>query len=207
LIGADDRASQDTLRLFVAVTIPEPLRAGIAELCGKLQKGARFTGAHPSWVKPDNIHITLAFLGWQPASRVDSVQQAMTRAVSGQSPFELGFSQLHLFPNERRPRVICIGLRRATDVLADLHGRLTNACRRNGFALEDRPFKPHVTLARIKSSRGLPGLRDLVKTHRSGASGCWDVNHITLFQSILKPQGAEYHILHEALFQQASPSR
>ena len=112
-------------------------------------------------------------------------------------PFELSLSGVRLFPNERSPRVVCMDLFGGVEVLAVLQSRLSEACRSAGFDVETRPFKPHVTLARIKSMRGVQGLAGVVRSHKNEKAGRFAVSSIVLYRSVLKPEGAEYEVVHE----------
>jgi RNA 2',3'-cyclic 3'-phosphodiesterase len=197
----------DELRLFVAVEIPSDVILHAAEIMRKLQKGASFTGAVPSWVRAEGIHQTLVFLGSQPASRIENVRDAMRRATEGIQPFRLSLSGVRLFPNERSPRVICMDLHGDLGALEVVQSRLSDFCRSAGFDVESRPFKPHITLARIKSMRGVAGLANVVRSHKNEKAGRFDVNSIVLFRSILKREGAQYEVVHEQALTAKPPNQ
>jgi 2'-5' RNA ligase len=95
------------------------------------------------------------------------------------------------FPNARRPRVLWVGVE-APGALQELGKKIESAMERHGFGREDRPFTPHLTLARFKSPRPQPGLERLLAEHRDESLGSFEVSEFVLFESKLSPKGAEY---------------
>jgi RNA 2',3'-cyclic 3'-phosphodiesterase len=185
------------IRLFTAVDLAQAVKAGLDELVSKLKTGAVFTGAHPSWVRVESLHVTLVFLGWQEAQRIDAVKRAMDTVAPEIAAFRLTVSGVELFPSPKNPKVIAVNLGADVAALKNLQAKLAEACASEGFVIEERAFRPHITLARIKSSRGVAGLRDLVRNHSSFHAGTCSVEHMTLYQSHLRREGAEYTTLHQ----------
>lgn len=170
----------------------------------RLQSGTRFSGAHPAWVRPEGVHVTLVFLGWQPPERLAAAQRALS-AASACAPFGLEIGGVGLFPDPRSPRVVSVELHGNLKGLFAVQKALADACRAGGFEIEDRAFRPHLTLARIKSQKGLAGLRDVVKSHANLAAGSFHVDHVTLYRSILEPSGARYIAMGECMLGAAHP--
>ena len=195
----NSRPEPGQLRLFTAIALPAELKNAAAGLINNLQKGIQFTGAHPAWVRPDALHQTLVFLGWLAAERLDAVRDAMTEGAAGTWPFQLGVAQVCLFPNPKMPKIIAMELNGGMDELAALQARHAAACSARGFEVDTRPFRPHLTLARIKSMKGLAGLRDVVKIHHNASLGSFLADRITLYRSILSPDGARYEVVAEQL--------
>lgn len=195
----EQNEQQPALRLFTAISVPREIKEPLAELMKRLQAGSVFTGAHPVWVRPEDAHVTLVFLGWQAEDTIGRVKRAMASAVLNQPPFVLSLGGLNLFPSPRSPRVICLNIRRDKDALACLYQRLTDACAAEGFTVDSRAFHSHLTLARIKSMRGIAGLRDLVKAHVSWSSKSFTVDRVTLYKSDLHPDGARYEVVAEEI--------
>jgi RNA 2',3'-cyclic 3'-phosphodiesterase len=191
-------AAEKKIRLFTAIGIPPETLSKAAAIQEKLQKGSVFTGAHPKWVQPESIHITLVFLGWQDPERVGDVREVMDAVAPDFSAFELSIGSVHLFPDEKNPKVISIGLARQVEVVSKLQAKLRDGLDAAGFETEDRAFRPHVTLARISSRKGLAGLKGVVKAHHNASAGRFSVDRITLFQSTLSGDGARYDVLHES---------
>lgn len=188
------------LRLFTAIDFPPDVVSGIGDLLTRLQKGAIFTGAHPAWIKAENVHITLVFLGRQEQQRVARITESMNLAAGTAAPFRLRLGGLHLFPNPREPKVISLGISGDLKGLSALREELASRLRQQGFPVESRPFRPHITLARIKSMKGLAGLRSLVASHRLMEAGEFQVERITLYRSTLTRTGSIYDLLHQAPF-------
>jgi len=193
----EQNGQQEKLRLFTAVAIPEDIKERVGDLLKRLQAGAVFTGAHPAWVRAEGVHVTMVFLGWQAGDRVENIKRAMATAAAGQAPFTISLGGVSLFPSQRSPRVVCLGIRRDTEALANLYQRLADACAAEGFAVDPRGFRSHLTLARIKSMRGLAGLNDLVKAHIHWSSKSFGVDRLTLYKSDLRPDGARYEVVAE----------
>lgn len=193
ILPAEDNAGN--IRLFIAVSLPPNVKKSIGDLSVRLQKGMQFTGAHPTWVKPDLLHITMAFLGWQKPDRVDDAKAAMNAAAPSCVPITLSAGGVELFPDWRNPRVIAMGLHGAIPQLSALYKCLGDECRARGFEVDERPFRPHLTLARIKSQKGLAGVRDLAKSHEKVTAGSFEVHSLDLYQSVLQPEGPTYTLL------------
>ena len=171
----------------------------------RLQKGAQFTGAHPAWVKTESLHITLVFLGWIEATRREAIEKALAASCELSNAFELRFRRIELFPTPRQPRVISIGIEGGAggeeDVseLKHLYRKLNLKLSEAEFATEAREFRPHLTLARIKSMKGVSGLRSLVESHAFEKTDSFPVKDAVLYQSHLKRDGAEYEVLSQRL--------
>lgn len=189
--------SSHSLRLFAALEFPPSIKTIVSDIINRLITGAAFTGSHPAWVKPDGVHVTLAFLGWQNPERLPVLRDALTGTVRGHRPFELKLGKLELFPNPREPKVLVLGLAGQIEELQSLHDSLSTCCRDAGFSVEAQPFRPHLTLARIKSRKGLGGLTALVRSHAAIAKGDFAVANLTLFQSHMGPGGSTYTLLNQ----------
>lgn len=185
-------------RLFTAVVPPESVRLAIAETMGRLRTGSVFTGARLAWVQPAGVHITLVFLGDTPPAHVPAVSDALRQAAARHAPFKIAISGVGIFPSPRSPRAISMSVIKDVEALQNLYRDVAPAMRRLGFAVEQRDFTPHVTLARIKDRSGLAALRDLVHSHRLARTEPFEVTSVTLYRSRLKPTGAEYEVLAEA---------
>lgn len=196
-----DRESDDeSLRLFVAVAIPPDILEQAAVLMSRLKKGSVFSGAQLTWVRPEGIHATLAFLGRQPVERVAAIAKAMDIAAAATSPMRLMVAGLSLFPSERSPRVLCFNLKKDVELVGRLQERLAYYLKAERFDFDIRPFRPHLTIARIKGHSGLKALGDIIESHRRVKLGMFECDRITLFSSRLHPEGAVYTVLHEAVF-------
>ncbi len=133
------------MRLFVAIEIPPGVRAAIADFIREFMPIA----PQAKWVRRENMHITLKFLGQVDPGRLAAVQSALA-AIRSDTPVTLDFHRLGFFPNEKRPRVFWIGTEASAN-LKILAAEIDQSLHKLGFPLEDRPFTPHITLARINT--------------------------------------------------------
>ena len=136
------------MRLFAAMPLPEPARAGVAGLLERL----RCKDLPVRWVRDDNVHLTLKFFGEVAADRLGGIEQAIRTANEGSAPLEMRLDELGAFPNTRRPRVLWVGLE-APPALELLQDRLERQCDAIGFAPEGTPFRPHITLGRVREGQ------------------------------------------------------
>ncbi len=183
------------MRAFVAVTIPKPFREALAAEAASLARVSR----HIRTVTPENLHLTLAFLGDVPTQSTDSVRSGMRAAVRGRHPFSIGFSGGGTFPANREPRVGWAGISGETTALRDLQAAVLEAVRGLGLRVDRRPFSPHVTLARIGRMTA-PSARLAVSRGFQALEldrlGLFTVSHISLIESDLSQAGA----LHQEAF-------
>ena len=179
------------MRLFVALEIPEAIRDSFAALLRELRAAAAHAGdQRPRWVRPENLHITLKFIGDAPPEKLDGLRGALA-AVRSKEPASLSFRGLGFFPNERHPRVFWAGLE-ASPNLRTLAADADRALAAQGIPPEERAFEPHLTLARL-TSPGLDGkLREAIQRNAGREFGAFTTREFHLFQSVTKPSGAEY---------------
>ena len=150
------------------------------------------------WVDPLGVHLTLKFLGNIAASRVTEITGAMRKAVQGTPPFHLEISGLGAFPSVRQPRVFWVGVSGEMDRLSGLQQSIDSALAGLGFAREERPFVPHLTLARIRE--GASPLERRSFGELVGSTAFEDkypvhVEAVRLMRSQLTPAGAIYSCL------------
>ncbi len=182
----------ETVRAFIAIELPPELKQYLASLQKKLkaEKQPRI-----KWVKPEGIHLTLKFLGDIDMSMVKPVTQAMADAAAEASSFKLGVQQPGAFPNLQRVQVVWVGLGGEVDKLKQLHKKLDADLVKLGFTPENRPFKPHLTLARLgneASAEQRQQLGDLITATRLEAALPIEVSAISLMKSQLTRAGAIY---------------
>ena len=158
--GDPVRLRSQQMRVFCAIDLPDNVRERSLQHIARLRDEVPQTQA--SWSR-DNVHLTLKFLGEIPQSRVENLSQAASRSVAGLSPFEVFVEETGAFPQHGPPRVLWIGVTDASGELAELHARLEEECAKAGFAKEERPFHPHLTLARLRKPQGA---RTLASAHQ-----------------------------------------
>ncbi len=188
----------DTIRAFVALTLPADI---IAHAAG-LQSDLKAQGLRLRWVKPQNLHLTLKFLGDIPAAEAGNVGRAVQRASQGTTPLTLTVQGMGVFPGIKRPRVLWIGLGGQIEALQSLYAGIEDELDGLGFAREKRGFKAHLTLARFKA-RVAPN--DLLKAFEELGNYSpkpFAAKHLVLYKSDLRPQGAVYTPLTEVFLDQ-----
>jgi RNA 2',3'-cyclic 3'-phosphodiesterase len=177
------------MRLFVAVDLDEPSRAAVAAEQERLRRALR-DATPPRWTNPDQIHLTLAFLG-EVQPPVAAGLQDDFRAPLALDPFDLVLAGLGVFPPRGAPRALWICAREGASELHALHRAIAGWLTRRGIPLESRPFSPHLTIARWKTAR--PSDRGRVLRHASdGIVARLRVDHATLYQSRVSSAGAAY---------------
>jgi len=182
------------IRSFVAVSLPAEVRARL-EQYGKELKSLGLYGSFP---KSDSFHLTLKFLGNIPEQKVDAIGGALEQAVTGLAPFQLEVRGLGVFPNPSSARVVWIGFGHS-EALSALQARVERVLEELEFPPEDRPFRPHLTLARLKSKDNLRALQEYLReAGPSATAGTVPVDEVVLFRSDLRPDGARYTRLRAA---------
>ena len=183
------------IRAFIAIEIPTNIAE---ELEGAKQSLAtRLKNGEVKWVKSENIHLTLRFLGNVHVSKLPSIYKSLDQAAALTHPFSLELGAVGCFPNPRRPRVVWIGLKGDLDLLSAIQKQVEQALIPLGWDPEDRRFHPHLTLGRVKDSRALVEAR--FPWGEEITSGSFNVDQIHLAESQLLPTGAVYTIKHSAL--------
>ena len=181
------------LRLFIAIELPDSIKRSLASLQGKMEK------ALPPlrWVKPEAIHLTLKFLGHVKEDTLPGIKEIVTAVAEGSRPFTVVFSGIGAFPNMRRPRVVWVGVREESGELRGIAERMDRMAARLGITIEKRPYKPHLTIGRVRG-RGGGNFGEALPLFKDEEIGKMRVDEISLIRSELTPKGAIYTALHRA---------
>jgi len=182
------------VRLFVAIEIPEEIRRTLAVFLQELRPIA----PQVKWVRAENLHVTLKFLGHTDDAKLPELERTLG-TIRSTAPVTLNFRGLGFFPNEKRPRVFWAGID-ASGNLKTIAGDIDHAAHPLGFPLEERPFSPHLTLARFDSPGIHAKLGAAITANGSREFGKMVTREFHLIQSNLKPSGAEYTTLHSFPF-------
>jgi 2'-5' RNA ligase len=188
----------EPVRCFIAISLPDQVKAGLKELQAQLKSGHQ---TPVKWVDPYSIHLTLKFLGSVDGAKISPIAAAMAEAVKGVYPFSLKVEGLGAFPNLRRVQVVWVGVSGEVDKLAQLHQRLESSLAGLGFAPENRRFAPHLTLARVRdrvSAGEREGLGQIIASTKFEAAGSFPVEAVSLMKSQLTREGALYSQLSAA---------
>ena len=189
--------AEGDLRLFIAVPIPPDA----LEACRGLIDGVRAHLSPPGvrWVRLDGLHVTLRFLGETGPHQVASVGTAMRNAADGVPSFQVALAGAGSFPDRKRPRTLWIGIDEGVETLAALVRHLDAPLEALGWPPEQRPFRPHLTIARTDAAHGGDGLA--VATELATAARDWRVSFraetVTLYRSLLGAGPARYEPIDE----------
>ena len=184
------------MRTFIAVDIFQAAKDGLE----RTVSGLREMGlGDVRWVQLQGIHLTLKFLGEIDDAMVQPILAAAERSCHGTGSFELTLSGLGCFPNSKKPRVIWAGLEGDIEALIQLQARLDQELHLScSFKREDRPFRPHLTLARVRdiaSDKDRRSVGERIDAVPLPTDIRWTVSQINLIHSTLTPQGAKYRTL------------
>ncbi|WP_242347079.1 RNA 2',3'-cyclic phosphodiesterase [Anaeromyxobacter terrae] len=182
-------------RLFVALEPTDLVRRRIAATAAHLRRSAGRASDDVRWVVPENVHLTLQFLGAVPEPRVEAVSDAVRAAAAASRPLALEVQGAGGFPNARRPRVVWVGIQGDVATLGALVQDLGRRLAPLGFAPEARPFSPHLTLGRARDARGAPGLGGALAEAAQGDGVAWRAGELVLFESHLSPKGPRYEAI------------
>lgn len=176
------------LRLFVAADLPGEVRERIASAAeaARTLEGAR-------WVKAENLHLTLKFIGDYEEDKLERLREEVAAAAALCTGFTAALGGCGAFPSHSRARVLWLGMARGEEEAAATARKLDSRLERLGVKREERPFRGHLTLARLRipsdCSSWLEGLEERLKDLRDMD---FEVGEIVLYRSILGPQGPTY---------------
>ena len=161
LASSTGASRPESWRVFCAIDLAANARARLMRQITRLRE--MVPHAQASWSRAENTHLTLKFLGDIQTSILSKLSDAAARAVADFSPFQITLQETGVFPKHGPPRVLWIGVKDESGKLAELHSRLERACASEGFATEERPFHPHLTIARLRKPQGA---RTLAAAHQ-----------------------------------------
>ena len=183
-----------SIRVFIALDLPPQAKEALTRTIGAL---GQEISTVVRCVDSSGIHLTLKFLGNIHPTFTPQVFEAMTQAAQSDhsNTFQLSLSQLGVFPNPRRPRVLWAGIQGDLTALAGLQIRVEEAAGRIGFAPEQRPYRPHLTLGRVREGVSPPvclQIGQVVSEAKLEPSSPWLVDSLHLIRSDRRPEGATY---------------
>ncbi|HEY4308336.1 MAG TPA: RNA 2',3'-cyclic phosphodiesterase [Pirellulales bacterium] len=183
---------QNSVRTFIAVEISSEVRSRAARLISQLEA----TGANVRWVKPEQMHLTLKFLGDVDMREIPEICAAVSQATADVPPFSLRMAGAGAFPNLSQPRTIWLGADDGVDEIQDLHQRLDQSLAKLGFRPEPRRFRPHLTIGRVRNAdRGMAEMARLLEEHANFVAGVIDVDEVVTFSSELERAGPNHETL------------
>ena len=190
---ADPRQSGASRRLFVAAPIPGEVRENLHAL----QDALRPVLPNFRWVKDDGIHVTLQFLGGTDESLIPEIEEALSGVSEFLKPFEAACAGIGVFPRVKGARILWAGVEGDVEAFEKLQREVGKALRPVGFKPERRRFTPHVTLGRVRGGERPDFIQKALDEHREESLGGFRVGSFVLYESILRPEGAEYKVVRE----------
>lgn len=183
------KEAQKDWRVFCAVELPAEVRARLEEHILRLRK--EVPDAVASWSRVENIHLTLKFFGNVAVRRIEKISAVAERVVKQFSTFQIGVGETGVFPRPSRAQVLWIGVSDASGQLSALHEKFEDECAAEGFEKENRPYRPHLTIARLRKPEGA---RHLADAHLQMQFETIQVNveELVVFRSELSPKGSRY---------------
>ncbi|RMG05508.1 MAG: RNA 2',3'-cyclic phosphodiesterase [Nitrospirae bacterium] len=185
------------MRVFISINLSDEVKGEISEFMNLLKS----YDAPVRWVRPEGIHLTIKFLGEVERERVELIRESLSKDLTDTKPFSITLKGTGVFPDYRRPRVLWIGIE-PSDNLLEVYNKTEDSLSNIGFKKETRPFRPHITIGRVKGQYGLdPVLRE-IRGHKSEEFGKIDVSGIHIMESLLRPEGAVYRSVYDLNFRE-----
>ncbi len=182
------------VRTFIALELTGSIKNRAVRMQGMLASAVTDT----KWVEPENLHITLKFLGEVPEQEIYHVCRIAQDVAQHHEPFELVVQGVGAFPHARRPRVLWAGVEQGAEPLRRLQAELEEAYARAGWNPEGRRFQPHVTLGRVRRPRTTEGLEAFFQQHANWKAGQMEVDELVIMSSELTRRGPLYAVLARA---------
>lgn len=185
------REAAERLRLFIAVPAPPQVRQSASRVLQQLRGHG-----DARWLTPDRLHLTLRFLGATPAAQIPRICEVVGKTANAFSSFVVELAGVGAFPNARRPHTVWLGVEPA-ERISMLATEIDRAVEGLGFVREQRPFRAHLTLGRVKSSHGIGSLTNALSRidPPDEPRVAWPIQEIELIRSDLRPAGPDYTTL------------
>lgn len=180
------------IRLFIAL----PLALDVEKKLNTIIEDMKQQGGRVKYVEPKNIHLTLKFLGNTDENKVDHLKDAVERVAKNYKPVNTALDTIGSFPNFKRPRVFWIGFSRNVNILENMVNDIENETELLGWEKEQRSFKAHLTLGRVKDEHDVYQLTRFIQDYKLDPIDI-SFDRITLFKSTLTQKGPIYKRLHE----------
>lgn len=177
------------IRSFLAFELPSEIKNMIVRVSGELRK----SDLDVRWVKVDNIHLTVVFMGNKKTEDIEAIGDEAQKVCLKYGIFDISLKGMGFFPNSRNPRILWLGLHGDLDRMSYFRDALQKHLKPFGIKEEKRRFKPHLTLGRFRKAKKMGSrLDDLVLKYKDLTSPSCPLKELILFKSDLKPGGAEY---------------
>jgi 2'-5' RNA ligase len=186
----------EKIRTFIAIDLTQEIKGKIDEFI----KEIRPLSPHIKWVSVENIHLTIKFLGNIYAKEHDKLYRGLEMAIEDMNKIKLVVRGTGVFPNPRNARVFWLGVQGEVEKLQEMQNRVEYELEKQGFPREEKPFSPHITIARFKSRINPEKLTNIIADSQNLHFGEMDVSSVMVYRSDLFPSGPEYSLLKEIKF-------
>ncbi len=177
-----------TIRAFIAIGIDSEIKDRLSEYLSKLKR----TGADIKWVAPENIHLTLKFIGYIEKESLINLNKIINDAVSGIGPFSISIGNIGAFPDLKKPRVVFVCVEERGNNLLRIYERLNKGVEQLGIKKESKKYVGHITLGRVKSQKNISKLKNALNSGTEYCFGLEKVTSLSLMQSRLTSTGPIY---------------
>ncbi len=184
------------IRLFYGLDLSGEVKDTIIDFLDEYKK----LSDNIKWVRPDNFHITLRFLGDTTIDKLDGLKRITDSLAIEFSRTEFSLEGVGCFPNVRYPRILWFGISGVSGYLKSLYKSLNESLLGMGIPEDTRDFKPHITVGRIKGGFSSEGLKNMLRCNANRFFIGSELKSITLFESTLSDKGAVYKGLHRSFF-------
>jgi 2'-5' RNA ligase len=183
------------IRTFIAIDVDKPVRDRLITL----QEALGRAGTDVKWVEPENLHLTLLFLGEVDDKQVIDVCRVVSGCCGALAPFAMSLEKVGCFPNARRPRILWAGVGTGTQEIVALHDQLEGPLMDLGcYRREERQYTPHLTVGRIKTDKVTFKLSEGIAKNQGWKGGETTVREVLVMSSQLTPDGPEYTVMSRA---------
>lgn len=204
--GGDPFAGIPGRRIFVAAPVSSEAREAIEAVVATVRGAAEAGQREVRWVRLDGLHVTLRFIGPTLEPRIPEALAAVRAAAAKTTPFEAGIAGAGAFPGRDRPRALWLGIGPGADDLASLTRAVDGELAARGWPAEERPFRPHLTLARSDGIGSGARTAERLMAASAGLDIRWPVDRLILFESVTGNGPARYVPIGDAPFEGARPS-
>jgi RNA 2',3'-cyclic 3'-phosphodiesterase len=180
-------AVAETIRAFISIEVPEIVKQRVDQLQVRLKA----SGGDVRWVRSVGLHVSLKFLGQVPSAKVPAIIESLETVVSHGHRPQISIGGIGAFPDLKNPRVVWVGLD-ADERLMRLQEGVENALEHLGFVTDERAFRPHLTVGRVRTARGRTALVRALEKEQNFSAGDYELKELCLMKSDLKSQGAVY---------------
>ncbi len=183
------------IRTFIAIDVDDSVLDRLIELQETLAR----SGTDVKWVEPDNLHLTLLFLGEVEDKQLHEVCRAIAAVSAEHAPFAMSLEKVGCFPNLRRPRILWVGVGEGLQEVVKLHDDLEEPLLDMGcYRREERDYTPHLTLGRVKGDKVTFKLNELISKNQGWTGGQSTIREVLVMSSTLRADGPEYTVMARA---------